>query len=71
MNKIRMPKTRAEFEHQLINAFLAGCNHGYGVDHCGYMFEQEMLGAENWIGRISDEELYARLKEIKDKIDSW
>ena len=67
MRKIRMPKTRAEFEFQLMNAFMVGCNHGYGIVHEVDVFEQEKLGAENWIGKISDEELCAGLNEIRSR----
>ena len=64
-NKIRMPKTRKEFEDSLINAFKAGCNHGYVVEHTNSVPEQEQLGAEHWIGKISSEEFYARWDELR------
>ena len=51
-----MPKTRAELERLLINTFLAGCNHGYAVEHTGNVSEQENAGALQWIGKITDEE---------------
>lgn len=51
--KIRMPRTRAEFEQSLENAFLAGCAWGYGVDHGHDMSEQEQLGVDQYLGRIS------------------
>lgn len=68
MKKIRMPKTRAEFEFQLMTAFMAGCCHGYGVVHEVDVFEQEKIGAENWVGYISDEEMERKLYEIRSKV---
>lgn len=59
-----MPRTRAEFEETLIITFEAGCNHGYMVEHTQGVQEQERLGAELWIGRISEEEFDNRIKEI-------
>ena len=66
MKKRKMPRTRAEFESVLICAFMAGCNHGYGVEHNFNVYEQEMLGAENWVGRIPDEEFYERWEKLKN-----
>lgn len=63
--KIKMPKTRTELEQLLINTFEAGCNHGYGVEHTDNVSEQEKLGAEHWIGKMSDEEFYKRWDELK------
>ena len=63
--KIKMPKTRKEFEDFLINAFMAGCNHGYGVEHTTNVTKQEQLGAEHWIGRISNEDFYNRWDELR------
>lgn len=60
-----MPRTKAEFEEILITTFEAGCNHGYGVEHTQNVSEQERLGAEHWIGRISDEEFKNRWNELK------
>ena len=65
MKKRKMPKTRADFDRALINAFLAGCTHGYGVEHTVNIYEQEMLGAEHWIGKVPDEEFYERWEELK------
>ena len=62
-----MPKTRAEFESAIINAFMAGCNHGYGVEHTVNVYEQEILGAEHWVGRISKEEMYERWEKLKNE----
>lgn len=67
MRKLKMPKTRAEFELYIINAFIAGCQYGYGVEHTVNVYEQEMLGAENWVGRISDEEFYERWEKLKNE----
>ena len=54
--KIKMPRTRAGFEELLINTFIAGCTHGYAVEHTGNVYEQEHAGALFWIGKISYEE---------------
>lgn len=51
-----MPKNRAELEKLLINTFMAGCTHGYAVEHTGDIYEQENAGALWWIGKISYEE---------------
>ena len=63
--KGKMPKTREDYETDIKNAFLAGCHHGYGVEHSVNVDEQELLGAEHWIGKISDEEFYRKWDELK------
>lgn len=65
MAKHKIPKTREEFELALMHAFIAGCAHGYGIEHTVNVQEQEQLGAEHWIGRISDEDFYNRWKNLK------
>mgnify|MGYP003297116915 CR=1 FL=1 len=62
--KRKMPKTRAEFEETLINTFIAGCIHGYGVEHSQNVYEQERTGALLWIGRISKEEYDRKMDEL-------
>ena len=63
---IRPPKTIEEYETHLINAFMAGCEHGYCIDHTQNVSEQEVLGALRWIGKISDdEELHKKWDELK------
>lgn len=64
--KIKMPKTRMELEDILMRTFEAGCNHGYGIEHSINVSEQERLGAEHWIGKISDEEFYRRWDELRE-----
>lgn len=63
-NKIAMPRTRAQFDEQIINAFIAGCEHGYDVEHTHNKWEQEMIGALAFIGRISREEASRRMIEL-------
>ena len=63
--KHKMPQTRKEFEDEIKYAFLAGCEHGYGVEHGENVCEQEQLGAEHWLGNISDEEFYRKWDELK------
>lgn len=65
MAKVRMPRTRAEFEEQLVNAFMAGCVHGYAVEHTQDMHEQEMAGALRYIGKITKEEFDKRMNEYQ------
>lgn len=65
MGKVKMPTTRAEFEQIITIAFIAGCHHGYGVEHTVNVQEQENLGAERFIGEISDEEFYKQWEILK------
>lgn len=62
--KLAMPRTREQFEKSVINAFIAGCEHGYSVDHTRKKGEQELLGALAWVGRITREEASRRMIEI-------
>lgn len=55
-----LPKTAEEYEMHLMHAFMAGCEHGYSIEHTQNVSEQERLGALRWIGKISDEELYKK-----------
>ncbi len=64
-SQIRPPKTIEEYETHLINAFMAGCEHGYCIDHTQNVSEQERLGAMRWIGKISVEEFYKKWDELK------
>ena len=63
--KQRMPRTRSEFDSALMHAFIAGCNHGYTVEHSCNVSEQERLGAEHWVGQISDEKFYKKWDELR------
>lgn len=65
MAKYPMPKTRAEFERAMTNAFISGCHHGYRVEHTVNVQEQENLGAEHLLGRISKEEFYEKWEILK------
>lgn len=64
MAKFAMPRNRKRFEECLINTFIAGCNHGYVVEHTHAVYEQEMIGALAWIGRITQEEADKKMEEI-------
>lgn len=64
MNKHLMPKNKRQFEACLENAFLAGCSWGYVVEHTNKISEQEQLGADQYLGRISGEEASAKLEAI-------
>lgn len=64
MAKIAMPRNRKRFEECLINTFIAGCNHGYAVEHTLDVNEQEMIGALAWIGKITSEEADEMIAEI-------
>lgn len=48
----------------LMNAFRAGCNWGYGVDLSVDVAEQEILGAKQYIGEISEEEAFRKKNEL-------
>lgn len=63
-NKIKMPKTRAEFEEYIENAFLAGCNHGYAIEHTADICEQEKIGVLHYLGKISTEEFNKKTNEF-------
>ena len=65
--KIRMPRTRAEFEALIMNAFIAGCQFGYGNVHTHDLQGQEELGAMCWVGKISEEELEMELDKIRSQ----
>ena len=60
----RMPKTKAEYISQLKIAFIAGCNFGYGVALDLDVSTQENLGAQWWVGEITDEELWGRIGDM-------
>lgn len=62
--KIIMPRSRERLEELLINTFIAGCNHGYAVEHTRCKDEQEMIGALAWIGRITQQEANERMEKI-------
>lgn len=64
--KLTMPRNRAQFEQAIINAFLAGCTHGYSVIHEKNVYEQEMTGALAWVGRITREEEAKTLEKLRD-----
>ena len=40
MKKFRMPKTRKEYETDMILAFRAGMNAGYGIEHTNITEEE-------------------------------
>ena len=54
--KVKMPRNRAELEELLKNTFLAGCCHGYAIEHTGNVSKQENAGASWWVGEITYEE---------------
>ena len=60
----KMPKNLKEFYATIENAFLAGCTWGYGVDHGKDMSEQEQLGVDQYIGKITPEEAHTKMLEI-------
>ena len=61
--KIKVPKTRKRLDELLINTFIAGCNHGYSVEHTRNVAEQELTGALAWIGEITQEEASERMEK--------
>ena len=62
---IKMPKTKTQLVEMLKNAFIAGCNHGYAVSHEHNVHEQEELGASEWVGEITDGEMYDKWNELR------
>lgn len=60
-----LPKTAEEHEMHSMHAFMAGCEHGYGIEHTQNVLEQERLKVLRWVGKISDEELYKKWDELK------
>ena len=62
--QFRMPKNKNELYGIISNAFIAGCTWGYGVDHGHDMGEQEQLGVDQYIGKITCEEAHAKMLEI-------
>lgn len=65
----RMPKNKKQFETCLENAFLAGCSWGYGVEHTKHIAEQEQLGADAYLGRISIDEAGAKIEKLWESED--
>lgn len=61
----RLPEDIEDLNRMLMNAFRAGCNHGYCVEHTVNVVEQEILGAENYIGLIPDDEFYEKWEKLK------
>lgn len=62
--QFRMPKNKNELYGIIANAFEAGCTWGYGVDHGHDMAEQEQLGVEQYLGRMTQEEAHTKMLEI-------
>lgn len=61
-----MPRNKEDYLRSLENAFLAGCNWGYGVEHTVNIFEQEQVGADMYLGRISKEDAYQKLQRLRE-----
>lgn len=58
-------ENQAKYIEQLqTTAFVAGCNWGYGVDLSEHVSEQELLGAQAYLGKITEEEALHRRKEL-------
>lgn len=68
-NKHTMPKNKRQFETYLENAFLAGCSWGYGVEHTKHIAEQEQLGVDVYLGRISMDEAYEKIEKLLESED--
>lgn len=62
--KIASPKNRKDFEESIRNAFLAGCAHGYSIEHTVDMQKQETLGANLYLGKITQEEFEKEINEL-------
>lgn len=58
-------ENQAKYIDQLqTTAFVAGCNWGYGVDLTAHVSEQEQLGAQSFLGKITAEEALHRRKAL-------
>lgn len=58
-------ENQAKYIDQLqTTAFVAGCNWGYGVDLSAHVSEQEQLGAQSFLGKITTEEALHRRKAL-------
>ena len=64
--KHKMPKNKKHFELCLENAFLAGCTWGYCVEHTQHILEQEQLGVDLYLDRISEEDAYQKLYKLQE-----
>lgn len=62
--QFKMPKNKKELYRIIENAFLAGCAWGYGVDHGQDMSEQEQLGVDQYLGKMTLEEAQTKMVEI-------
>lgn len=65
----RMPKNKKQLETCLESAFLAGCSWGYGVEHTKHIAEQEQLGVDVYLGRISMDEAYEKIEKLLESED--
>lgn len=61
----RLPEDIDDLNRMLMNAFKAGCNHGYCVEHTLDVVEQEELGAKCYVGLISEDEMYEEWERIR------
>ena len=66
-HKRTMPKNKRHFETCLESAFLAGCSWGYAVEHTQNITEQEQVGADCYLGRISSEEANNKMEALWER----
>lgn len=64
-SNLQMPKNKAQLEEMIINAFMAGCTHGYAVEHTTDIYKQEHIGALKYIGKITEEEYNQRMYDLR------
>lgn len=62
--QFKIPKNKKELYGIISNAFLAGCTWGYGVDHGHDICEQEQLGVDQYLGKMTLEEAQEKMLKI-------
>lgn len=67
----KMPKNKAQLRDIIENAFKAGCNWGYYVDHSQNVSDQEDIGFLEYIGEISNDKAHEMMYKIFNEIDGF
>lgn len=58
-------ENQAKYIEQLqTTAFVSGCNWGYGVDLSAHVGEQELLGAQAFLGKLTQEEALSQCNAL-------
>lgn len=62
--KVTMPKNKSELIAMLGQAFKAGCEWGFWIEHTVDIAYQEDLGAKWWVGELSQEEAADKMNKF-------